>query len=170
MPLTSAISHEDIQLLVTVITGSVQTIGWVAGICTTILVGLCGVSLTVAFKSMGGRITSVNSLAVAAQSCAKTAQDAAKNMTSQCAQTRAGCREDLLGRFLEKSEIKDMEHGFQNLVTTTMNQLQTMIREDRGLLIEKLDDIKSNQTNFQKEIWDAVHGHIHADDGLVIRK
>jgi hypothetical protein len=164
------ITHEDIQSLVLVIGNSVQIIQWVVGLATTVLVGLVGATYTLTFRMIGKRIDAVIETAVAAQKEVVSARQTVNDMTVQCGQMRAACREDLLGRFLEKGEIRAMESEFKILVNTMVAQLQSTIKEDRTLLITKLDEIKAVHTHFQDEVWDALHGHKHAENGTTIRQ
>jgi DNA anti-recombination protein RmuC len=164
------------DLLIQVISQATSVLGWVVGTFLAVLITVVGGSLGLVSRMWGQRLDAINAIAERAVTVAETAtmqstrlSEAAQQGLHQagvhCSELRSACREQILEKYVDRKEIKEMEHEFKGLVQSVLSRLEGGVRENRDLILKKLDDFTKRQDSRLGEFLETVHKHEHTEDG-----
>ena len=152
---------DQLNVLIGVISGAVQTLGWVIGIAVSIFLVVFGGALGVIFRQNSERVTDVEKKALEASEGITALKRELSSHSTTCSNVRAKCREELLTKYVTDGELKEMEQEFKNLVQDVLKRLESQLSENRSAVVTKLDE-------FKRDVTGAVLNHGHDDDGSVI--
>jgi septal ring factor EnvC (AmiA/AmiB activator) len=152
---------DQLNMLIGVINGAVSTLGWVIGISVTVFLACFGGAVGLIFRQNAQRMDSLESQTKRSEESAEEAKREVQQMSSHCAQMRAGCREQFLTRYVTDTELKDMEREFKDLVHETLRRLEAQLADNRTTLVTALEQVK-------RDITGAVVNHTHDANGQVL--
>jgi hypothetical protein len=155
---------DQVSALMAVISHATQTLGWVVGIAVTVFLACFGGAMALIFRQNAERIDDIEKKATSAAAEAQRVREEVTAVVAHCAQSRAGCREQFLTRYVTDTEMKDMEKEFKDLVHDTLRRLENQLTENRNTLVQALKEVKFDITG-------AVMNHQHdAGGSVLIRK
>lgn len=158
-------THEQIDVLIQVINSATATMGWIAGLSITIFVATVGGTLALVFRLFSAKIEDARREAVLSREMATNVQESIGTMTVHCGEMRGTCREQLLTSYVDRAEIKEMDAEYKELVRSVLERLETGIRENRDLVLSKLNELKKNHEAFEDRATKSIQGHEHTEDG-----
>ena len=164
---------EQFALLMKAMEHGVAIVGWVLGVSITVILALLTTFVAILHKVWSKKIEDVSETA---RNSAKTVESLSRTIAEQsiiCKETRATCREDILGKFQRCPSLElvnGMDRNHRELIEKAINGVTASIMENRDIVSRKLDDLKRSHEKFKDDIWKALHLHAHAPGGEVIRK
>lgn len=159
----------QIKLLIDVLAQAIHTFSWIVGISVTIMLAGIGLATGLVYRALSRRTDLAQVSATAAQQGVSEVSKGISEMTKHCGEMRSACREQVFGQFVPRKGIKAMDDDVKLLVEQAINATQNQVIENRKQVTDMLKDLKATMTDFQDEIWNAFHGHRHAEDGAVVR-
>lgn len=161
---------EQFKVLITTITGAVKSMTLVGGVGMTVMTIVLAAAMAAVFQAWGKRIDTANETAAEAKAAAVDLTAAVAGSATHCRELRAECREDLLDRFVPREGVRAMDDNVKVTLGQQLEQLKELIADNKGTLVSKFDELTGHLENFEKDVWNALHGHRHAEkDGAVIR-
>ncbi len=161
---------EQFKVLVTTIIEAAHNMTLVAGIGITVLTVVLAGAVAAVFRAWGKRIDSAIDEAGRAKGAAVDLAGTVAGAATTCRELRAECREDLLDRFVPRKGVVAMDDNVKNTLGQQLESLKEMIADNKKTVVDKFDELTGHLEKFEDEMWNALHGHRHAeDDGAVIR-
>lgn len=160
---------EQFKVLVDTITQAAQSMTLVAGIGMTVLTVVLAAAMAAVFHAWGKRIDSALTRAHEAKGVVADLSGTVAEGATHCRELRAACREDLLDRFVPRKGVRAMDEAVKDSLGQQLESLKEMIADNKDTLVNKFDELAGHLEKFETEIFDALHGHRHSEDGAVIR-
>lgn len=161
---------EQLEVLVATITAAARSMTLVGGIGMTVLTIVLAAAMAAVFNAWSKRIDLAQHEAEEAKSAAADLASVISSAATHCRELRAGCREDLLERFVPRSGVKAMDDGVKDVLGQQLESLKEMIADNKKTVVDKFDELAGHLEKFETDMWNALHGHRHAEeDGSVIR-
>lgn len=160
---------DQFKILVTTITEAVHGLTLVAGIGITVLTIVLGAAMAAVFRAWGKRIDDAMNDAGEAKSAAADLASVVSGSATHCRELRAECREDLLDRFVPREGVRAMDDNVKVTLGQQLESLKELLADNKKTVVDKFDELTTHLEKFEGDMWNALHGHKHAEDGAVIR-
>lgn len=163
-------SPEQFEQLIKTITDSVHHLVQIMGIGIGVLTIVLAAALSAVFYAWSKRIDKAQVEAGQAKLSVNELAKSVADSATYCAEVRAKCRENMVTTFVPRKGVKAMDDQVKDMVGQQLESLKEMIADNKKTLVDKLDELSGHLEKFEEEMWNALHGHRHTDDGAVIRQ
>lgn len=113
------------------------------------------------WKSLERRLGKVESIS-------EEAKEAISNCIQKCVVYRAACREEIFGTFAQKGEMGSKTGEMREAVKELGIMLEGRLVETKGSIVEKIEILSRDGSEFRKEVLSLLRSHRHDPEGKVM--